>query len=268
MFSDIIVVGFSRVANECAKIASEFFAKSALRVSFKEELGASLVLKKDERDSYFNSLRNALIISANNFYIFKPECIQNNLIINYHNALLPRHKGVNAHVWAVYEGDASAGISWHIVDSGIDTGGIISQRALELTRDMSAARLLLAQHTLAISSLKETLERLKEASYDRDKFKPAKGGEYHGLRDLPGGGVLDLNASFDEIRRLLLAYDVGAFRGALPRLRTQYLDKQREVLFYQMGEDVINVSLSDDLNVKIAKNSQKNCREGGGSTGI
>lgn len=252
-FENIIVVGMGRVANECCKIAAGFFDFAAIRVGFKNEVGLDILLAKDERDAYFNSLKNSLIISANNFYIFKQECIKNNLIINYHNSLLPKHKGVNAHVWAIFDADDTAGISWHVVDEGIDTGGIITQASLKISDNMSSAKLLLAQHALAISSFKDTLCTLKNHGYKADKFKKVVGGEYHFLYDLPSNGLLDISRDFDYIARTLLAFDVGAFRASLPRLCVDILNERRQVEFYELSDDCIKLSLSGKVELVLRR---------------
>ncbi|WP_086241694.1 hypothetical protein [Campylobacter devanensis] len=78
----IIVIGQGKVAKECARIARDKFDNVKL-------LDINEISNLDE---YFNSLKGHLIISANNTYIFKPRCVENNAIINYHNALFPNHR--------------------------------------------------------------------------------------------------------------------------------------------------------------------------------
>lgn len=85
-YSHIYIIGAGKVTKECQKIASDFFKQEVIFV------------KNIENDDFCKNLKNCLIISANNSYIFKKECVQNNTIINYHNALLPFHKGCNARI--------------------------------------------------------------------------------------------------------------------------------------------------------------------------
>ncbi|WP_181565904.1 formyltransferase family protein [Campylobacter hyointestinalis] len=145
-FKNVFVVGKGRVALECAKIA---------RTKFKNVELLNLDNIQD-KDMFFNKLKNAFIISANNFYIFKKVCVENNYIINYHNSLLPSHRGVNAHIWSIWSGDTISGISWHEVQSTIDTGRVLIQKEIAI-KDMSANELLLAQHKAAIFAFDELL---------------------------------------------------------------------------------------------------------------
>jgi len=55
--------------------------------------------------------------------------------INYHAGLNPKYRGMNGGYWALAMGDAkNFGITVHLVDEGVDTGGIISYRTLTSTR--------------------------------------------------------------------------------------------------------------------------------------
>lgn len=59
-YSYIYIIGTGKVAKECQKIANDFFRQEVNFVKNIENL-----------DDFFKNLKNCLIISANNFYIFK-----------------------------------------------------------------------------------------------------------------------------------------------------------------------------------------------------
>lgn len=63
-YSYIYIIGTGKVAKECQKIANDFFRQEVNFVKNIENL-----------DDFFKNLKNCLIISANNFYIFKKECV-------------------------------------------------------------------------------------------------------------------------------------------------------------------------------------------------
>jgi methionyl-tRNA formyltransferase len=52
--------------------------------------------------------------------------------LNFHFALLPRHRGVAPIAWAVYEGDAEAGVTLHHMVEDIDAGDVVAQRAVAI----------------------------------------------------------------------------------------------------------------------------------------
>lgn len=56
--------------------------------------------------------------------------------INTHVGITPTYRGVHGGYWALVNGDAeNCGVTIHLVDPGIDTGGILYQARIEPTRD-------------------------------------------------------------------------------------------------------------------------------------
>lgn len=49
-------------------------------------------------------------------------------VINYHAGITPKYRGMNGGYWALAEGDAeNFGSTVHLVDAGVDTGGVLLQ---------------------------------------------------------------------------------------------------------------------------------------------
>ncbi|KEA46122.1 hypothetical protein CR66_02625 [Campylobacter mucosalis] len=225
--NEIFILGNGRVALECERILKNHFNNTK-------------ITKLDKpNDSLLNTLKNALIVSANNFYIFKPPCVKNNFIINYHNSLLPAHRGVNAHVWAIFCGDEIAGITWHRVDCGIDTGEILIQKEIKICK-MSACELLLAQHKMAILAFDELVKN----SFKKLSYGGGWQGSFHKSSDLPNGGVLNLGFDFDTKVRFLRAFDVGVFR-QIPYAKIENNGKIADILHYEIDKNTINLTLSN-----------------------
>jgi methionyl-tRNA formyltransferase len=55
--------------------------------------------------------------------------------VNCHPALLPRHRGPIPMAWAIRAGDASYGVTWHRMDSELDTGPILAQAPVPIEDD-------------------------------------------------------------------------------------------------------------------------------------
>lgn len=238
-FESIIVIGQGKVAKECARIARDKFDNVKL-------LDINEISNLDE---YFNSLKDHLIISANNTYIFKPRCVENNAIINYHNALLPNHRGVNAHIWAIWCGDKKSGITWHKVDNGIDSGEILIQKEINI-ENMSAKELLLAQHMLAIASFSELVD-VDFAPLCLVANDP-KSSQMHKKSELPNGAILNLDWHSDIIARFLRAFDLGIFAN-IPRPRVMYKGELVEIDCYEIDLNVIKITLKNQENLIIKK---------------
>ena len=62
-------------------------------------------------------------------------------IVNTHPALLPAFPGTNAAAQAIASGVKLSGVTVHFVDSGVDTGPIIAQRAVPVLADDTAESL-------------------------------------------------------------------------------------------------------------------------------
>lgn len=54
-------------------------------------------------------------------------------IFNAHTSLLPRHRGRSPIPWAIVEGDRQTGVTYHYIDTGIDTGCIILQAVCQIS---------------------------------------------------------------------------------------------------------------------------------------
>jgi phosphoribosylglycinamide formyltransferase 1 len=54
--------------------------------------------------------------------------------INYHAGITPKYRGVHGGYWALAQADAAhCGVTVHLVDPGIDTGGVLYQQAIAPT---------------------------------------------------------------------------------------------------------------------------------------
>lgn len=55
--------------------------------------------------------------------------------LNIHVGITPRYRGVHGGFWAVVEGRPDlAGVTVHVVDAGVDTGGIVAQATIAIDR--------------------------------------------------------------------------------------------------------------------------------------
>lgn len=61
-------------------------------------------------------------------------------VLNAHAGILPRYRGVDSRRWAILEG-GDVGVSAHLVDAGVDTGGILAVTKLERFNGESLAQI-------------------------------------------------------------------------------------------------------------------------------
>lgn len=157
--------------------------------------------------------KNSLIISANNIFLFPKNivCKENLKIINFHNALLPAHRGMNAPTWTIFEQDKIAGITWHLVNQHIDDGDIIIQKSIELDNTETSILLIRKLMNLAFLAYKEIEDAVLNWSIAPT---PMKDGEYqiHYSKDVPNDGFLNKNWKTDKISAFLRSLDWGCVK--------------------------------------------------------
>ncbi len=77
--------------------------------------------------------------------------------INVHASLLPRWRGASPIQHAILAGDKETGITIMLMDEGLDTGPILSQRAIPITPEDTAATLSVRLANLGAELLLDTL---------------------------------------------------------------------------------------------------------------
>jgi len=84
--------------------------------------------------------------------------------INIHTGIAHRYRGVHGAYWALIEGRPQwAGVTVHLVDSGIDTGQILAQGAITITPEDNFVTYPLLQLAVGLRLLKEILEHQDQA---------------------------------------------------------------------------------------------------------
>lgn len=82
------------------------------------------------------------------------------MAINYHDSLLPKYAGLYASYWAIINDEKKHGITWHIIDQGIDTGNILTQAEVSIEQDDTSSSLNMKCYELAIKAFSELLIKL------------------------------------------------------------------------------------------------------------
>ena len=85
-------------------------------------------------------------------------------ILNAHPGLLPEYRGVDVIPWAIYHGDP-VGVTIHFVDEGVDTGGIVARKVVDVTEGDTIASLGKKADVLAGELMAETVLAIIEGEY-------------------------------------------------------------------------------------------------------
>ena len=254
IFNNVIIIGSGYMANKVLDLLlsirnKELYMFELKCLSYKETNFSSfgLICKKydiyyynfiDEKelDNYFineiiNS-NNTLIISANNLYLFKKELIEkkNCKIINFHDSIIPKNRGMNAVMWSIYNDEKKTGITWHEVDSSIDGGKIIEQEEITIEENDTFLLLTNKLQTLGITVFSDKIYDILNWNI-KYKNSITNINSIHKKNEFPNNLYIDHNWNFNELYRFLRSCDSGILN-LIPKCKIIIDDKLYEIFGY------------------------------------
>ncbi|MGX0878822.1 natural product biosynthesis luciferase-like monooxygenase protein [Roseovarius sp. MBR-154] len=143
--------------------------------------------------------------------------------VNFHDGPLPRHAGLNAPVWAILMGEAQHGITWHLIEGGIDEGRIVAQRLFDIAQDETAFTLNAKCYAAALDSFGEVIGALEKGLPDLHTQDPSHR-SYHARDDRPAAAWLDFNRPAADLVRVVRALDHGGYFNPLCMARLRIGD--------------------------------------------
>jgi methionyl-tRNA formyltransferase len=172
--------------------------------------------------------------------------------INVHASLLPRWRGAAPINAAILDGDEETGVTIMKMDAGLDTGPMLAQRAIRLTRDDTAGSVTGALSHLGADLLIETLPDYL-AGKIRSVPQPEEGVTYAPMLKKEEGR-LDFTLPAEELERRVRAFNPwpGAF---------MYFD---EVLLKVHRAHVVQEAGNAEIGQKLIYQGQPALGAGGG----
>ncbi len=125
--------------------------------------------------------------------------------INVHASLLPRWRGAAPIQAAVYHGDTESGVTIMKMDAGIDTGPILSQKKVKLTKNETAVTLGERLSYIGAELLLETLPGALSGEI-KPKPQPKTGATYVSMIQKTDG-LLDFTRTACELINQIHAYN-------------------------------------------------------------
>ncbi|MCP5088036.1 MAG: LLM class flavin-dependent oxidoreductase [Rhodobacteraceae bacterium] len=131
--------------------------------------------------------------------------------INFHDGPLPHYAGLNTPAWAVINREKQHGITWHLIEGGIDEGDILEQRIFDVSDDETALSLNTKCFEAAVESFEPLLESVETKTLQRVP-QNLSGRRYFGRSDRPAAaGHLDFSRSAEELVALVQGLDHGNY---------------------------------------------------------
>ncbi len=145
--------------------------------------------------------------------------------VNFHDGPLPSYAGLNTPVWAILNGETQHGITWHMIDGGVDEGAIIDQRMFDLAPDETALTLNAKCFAAAIDGFGAVIAQLETGRPDgREQDLATR--QLFARADRPAAaGVLDFAKDADALLRLMRGLDHGHYWNPLTAPKILFDDR-------------------------------------------
>lgn len=160
-----------------------------------------------------------LLLSISYKYIFKEPLfsLKNTILINLHPGILPYYRGWLSVPWAIYNNESHVGYTYHLINSGIDSGPIILKEKFPISNTSNAFNLHFNMMNRAIDQLDKII------SGDWVPVAQVGIGKYY-KNLLPNKGYIDTSWDSDKIERFIRAMFFPPYRGAI--LKTKVGEKE------------------------------------------
>jgi len=150
----IVIAGKNNIAVDVLKYALKEFKSPIFVVlnkteTFKNNFQKSLgfyankwkvpIIKLEEVYEF----NDCVFISLEFDRIINPDLFISKNLFNIHFSLLPAYKGMYTSAWPLINGEIRTGVTLHKIDSGIDTGDIIDQKKIRITKSTTSRDLYL-----------------------------------------------------------------------------------------------------------------------------
>lgn len=130
--------------------------------------------------------------------------------VNFHDGPLPRLAGLNAPVWAIMEGAAQHGITWHRIEGGVDEGRILAAPVFDIAEGETALTLNARCWQAGIESFPEVIGRLERGEGGEPQDLSQRSYVWRGER-APGAGLVDVRWPAARIVAMVRALDHGDY---------------------------------------------------------
>ena len=157
------------------------------------------------------------IFSIANLAILQPEVLESARrgVVNFHDGPLPRYAGLYATSWAILEEAESHGVTWHLVEGGVDAGGILKQEIFPISPGETALTLNAKCYEAGIRTFIDLSRELGEGGSQPRKHDLLKRTYYSLSRRPASGCAIAWGWPAEKISALVRALDFGSYSNPL-----------------------------------------------------
>jgi natural product biosynthesis luciferase-like monooxygenase protein len=150
--------------------------------------------------------------------------------INFHDGPLPRYAGLNTPAWAVINGETSHGVSWHMIEGGVDEGDLLAQKTVEIAADETAFSLNSKCYAAGMESFAAVLSQLETGTLERTRQDLSQRSYFARDQRPENMGVLDFTKPAAQLDGLVRGLDFGEYWNPLGTAKLAVADA-----FYSIG---------------------------------
>ena len=175
--------------------------------------GQGIPTQTAPRDLIAAGTRCDWLLSIANLRLIPQEMIDlaANGAINFHDGPLPAYAGLNTPAWAIINGEPTHGVSWHLIEGGVDEGDLLAQRRIDIAADETAFSLNSKCYAAGMESFAEVLAQLEAGKLDRTAQDLSQR-SYFSRDERPAHmGFLDFKKSAAVLSALVRGLDFGDY---------------------------------------------------------
>lgn len=174
---------------------------------YAEDHGVSIVSLAD-----VYTCNDLVFLSVEFDRIIKPEKFASKELFNIHFSLLPKYKGCHTAVMPILNGDEIGGVTLHVMESGIDTGDIIDQERVLISKDETCRSLYHKYLELGSKVVKRNFDALINRTYKAHR-QPLDDSSYFPRADIDYSNLkIDYNRTAAQVERQFRAYSFRDFQ--------------------------------------------------------
>jgi len=171
-------------------------------------------LRLEERPDFLFSIVNRVVL--------KPEEIAFPKLaaINFHDSPLPAYAGVNAPSWAIFYGETSHGVTWHLMRPEVDAGNILVQRQFPMAEDETALSLSAKCFEQGLDGFLELIGKIEAGNISGVPQDISRRTLFPRSKRLPRQGIICWTESAAQICRFVRAGQLGPYANdfGLPKI--------------------------------------------------
>lgn len=169
----------------------------------------------DLKDAY--DLKDAVFLSLEFDRIIKPILFKSQQLFNIHFSLLPAYKGMYTSALPILLGEEKTGVTLHKIDRSIDTGDIIVQKKIKISKNDTARSLYLKYIKKGTKLVIDNLASLLNQDFTAYR-QPISGATYFGKKSIDYAHLnIDYNQTADQISKQLRAFSFREYQ--LPKFK-------------------------------------------------